>query len=132
MSGLKLPNCLFKHSLDSTWNLPDLSKGVKVCVSPHLMLDRVGDELRDLFAVDLSNPSKGDVNTSRNTRGRPDVAVFDPARAGYPVNIRTGRSSPGPGALVSRGIAAVENTCASGDGCTSANSNDMFDLARPC
>lgn len=49
-------------------------------VSPSLVLHAVGYIIRNLLAVDPTNPSHSHIDAGRDTAGSKDVAVFHPAR----------------------------------------------------
>jgi hypothetical protein len=114
----------------STRDLPDLRKGVTVSVSPALVLERLCEPLGHLFAVDVCDPSKGDVGASRDARRGPDVTVLDPARGRHPLHVGTRGRGPGPGLLVGRGFLAVEDAGAGEDRGARADRDDVFQLGR--
>jgi len=93
-----------------------------------VVLQSQTQEMRNLFPIHATDKRIRSIDTRRNSTGRDNVAVFDPARSWHPVYVGAGRCSPRPGSLIRSCLAAVKNACAREDCGAGADGDDVFEL----
>lgn len=78
-----------------------------------VLMSRIFHAIRDiprhLTPIDLSNPSKSNINARTNPRRRPNITINDPSRTRNPVDIHRQTRNLSPGHLIRRGSFPSQN-----------------------
>lgn len=109
-------------------NAPKRAKRIVVGIRVAPILHIQSSIPRHILAIHTRNPGQHGVDTRRHPAGRPDVSVFDPARARHPSGVGTHGGGGDPLCFVSGCAAAVEDAGAGEDRGAGADGEDVAEI----